>query len=422
MTNNRDVVIAGETADSLLEIVRQFGTPTYAFDVRSMRQQAELLQTHLPSDVQILYSLKSNASLGICDLLRDCGVGADVSSAGELATAVEAGFPSSDIFVAGPFKADETIQQLSELPDAIISVDSPSELQALAKSGLSNSVVLRLRPDFGSCAVVVAGSECRFGFTDDDLQQLRHQIKSVPLDVIGFHVYAGSQVLCADELNQHLRRSLELSLRAADTLQIQPELYNLGGGFGIPYGPDDQSLDLDQVGDELAALVQQAAPARVVLELGRFLVAKSGWYLTSVLGHQTHQGRSAVVVDGGTHQRADMCGLCLRTKAYPPIALGKQRTNLQPTDVLGNLSLPADVMSEARNLPPLAPGDILAFSNAGAYGVWSSPAIFHACTLPAEVAFDGLTIDVMRARQPASSILNDQRHIMIHKPAEPTSH
>ena len=158
--------------------------------------------------MQILYSLKSNASLGICDLLRDCGVGADVSSAGELATAVEAGFPSSDIFVAGPFKADETIQQLSELPDAIISVDSPSELQALAKSGLSNSVVLRLRPDFGSCAVVVAGSECRFGFTDDDLQHLRHQIKSVQLDVIGFHVYAGSQVLSADELNQHLRASV----------------------------------------------------------------------------------------------------------------------------------------------------------------------------------------------------------------------
>jgi diaminopimelate decarboxylase len=357
------------------------------------------------------------------DRLRcwNCGLGADVSSAGELATAVEAGFPPGQIFVAGPFKTAETLQQLSELPDAIVSVDSLSELRALSESGLNNSCVLRLRPDFGSCAVVVAGSECRFGFTEDDLAHLRRELSKLTLNVIGFHVFAGSQLLCADKLNEHLRRSLELAIRAAETLQLQPQLFNLGGGFGIPYGPEDQPLDLAKVGRELAQLVDRVAPADIVLELGRFLVAKSGWYLTSVLGHQTHQGRRAVVVDGGTHQRADMCGLCLRTKAYAPIALGKNVIASQPTDVLGNLSLPADVMSEARHLPELAPGDVLAFPNAGAYGVWSSPAIFHASPLPAEVAFDGASIEIMRARQPASSILNDQRHVVVHKSA-PSPH
>ena len=84
MTNDRHLVIADETKDALLEIVRQIGTPTYAFDVRSMRQQAELLRSHLPPEIQILYSLKSNASLGVCDVLRDCGVGADVSKCGRV--------------------------------------------------------------------------------------------------------------------------------------------------------------------------------------------------------------------------------------------------------------------------------------------------------------------------------------------------
>ena len=202
-------------------------------------------------------------------------------------------------------------------------------------------------------------------------------------------VQISSTSICVNRLN--LRFVWQIHCRSSRNFTTWEE------GFGIPYGPEDQTLDLAKVGDELGTLVERAAPARVVLELGRFLVAKAGWYLTSVLGHQTHQGRNAVVVDGGSHQRADMCGLCLRTKAYPPIALGKLSNDLHSTDVLGNLSLPSDVMSEARHLPDLAPGDVLAFPNArGLRRFGLQPAIFHACPLPAEVAFDGTNIGVMR--------------------------
>lgn len=151
----------------LLEIVRRYGTPTYAFDIRRLRGQVAKLRTRLPSAVEILYSLKANASLGICDVLRGCGIGADVASAGELVTAVEAGFSPDRIFVAGPFKLPETLAQLRELPTSVISVDSPSELQMLAEHRLPNPIVLRLRPDFGSQAVVAAGHDSRFGFVGE---------------------------------------------------------------------------------------------------------------------------------------------------------------------------------------------------------------------------------------------------------------
>ncbi len=399
-------------ARKLLEIVRRYGTPTYAFDVQRMRAQVEKLRRHLPTEVEILYSLKANASLGICEVFQQCGIGADVASAGELATAVEAGFVSDRIFVAGPFKLPETISQLRELPDAVVSIDSPSELEWLVEKQLNNRVVLRLRPDFDSCAVVRAGSECRFGFANDQLLRCRDHLDSSGIDVIGFHVFAGSQVLKADQVAIHLRRALDLSLRAADMLGIAPELLNLGGGFGIPYGPADEQLDLSRVGDELDKLVARAAPARIVLELGRYLVAEAGWYITSVVGHQSIQGRPAVVVDGGTHQRADLCGLCLRTKSFPPSVLNGRTAPLRPTDVLGCLSLPADVMAEASLLPELSRGDVLAFPNAGAYGIWSSPAIFHGSPLPAEVAFDGGVFRLMRERKSAHSILDGQLHVV----------
>lgn len=407
------------TLQTLLEIARRYGTPTYAFDLSRLRAQVLKLQRHLPAEVEILYSLKANASLGICDVFAECGIGADVASAGELATAVAAGFDPKRIFVAGPYKLPETIAHLRESPEAVVSIDSPSELRALVDQNIRNRLVLRLRPDFGSLAVVSAGHESRFGFTVADLPACRNLLNASAGGVIGFHVFAGSQVLQAENVVEHLRGAYQLSLRAAETLGIVPSLLNLGGGFGIPYGPHDRELNLQPIGEALARILQDChrlrgptePPTRLVLELGRYLVAQAGWYLTSVVGHQSHQGRTAVVVDGGTHQRADMCGLCLRSKARPPLVLDAAASSQTPTDVWGCLSLPADVLVEASPLPPLSPGNVLAFPNAGAYGLWSSPALFHGSPLPAEVGFEESKIQVMRERQSARSILQDQRHV-----------
>jgi hypothetical protein len=88
-------------------------------------------------------------------------------------------------------------------------------------------------------------------------------------------------------------------------------------------------------------------------------------------------------------------------------------SQLTPTNVLGCLSLPADVLAEASPLPPLSPGNVLAFADAGAYGLWSSPALFHGSPLPAEVAFDNSSIQLMRQRQPAHSILENQHHVVM---------
>ncbi len=407
------------TARTLLEIARRHGTPTYAFDLRRLRGQVDKLRACLPGDVELLYSLKANASLGVCDVFADSGIGADVASAGELATALAAGFPPARIFVAGPYKQAETLAQLRELPEVVVSVDSPSELEMLARELPVNPKVLRLRPDFGSSAVVAAGSDSRFGLTQDDLPRCRELCRSNNVAVVGFHVFAGSQVLDAEGVVAHLRGALELSMRSADSLGISPDLLNLGGGFGIPYAPGEEELDLMRVGDELATMVDRVAPARLVIELGRYLVAQAGWYLSTVLGRQTHRGRPAVVVDGGTHQRADLCGLCWRSTAHPPTALGVTSSPLAATDVLGCLSLPDDVLAEAVRLPRLSRGDVLAFANAGAYGLWSSPAMFHGSPLPAEVAFDGNTVQVMRERGSAASILKDQRHVVVEKGGNP---
>jgi diaminopimelate decarboxylase len=393
--------------EALREIARRYGTPAYAYDLRRVRAQAARLRDHLPPSVEVLYSLKANASLGLCGVLAGCGLGADVASPGELLTASAAGFPPERIFLTGPDKSPAVLAALAAAPGVTLSLDSVSELRLFAEQGRRYRAVLRLRPDFCSHAGCAAGPDSRFGLTADDLPRCREFLDAPGVEVIGFHVFAGSQVLPLEAIAHHFESGLDQALRAAGSLGVAPQVIDIGGGFGVPYAPEDRELDLAAVGQLFRSLVARAAPARLVVELGRYLVAQAGWYLTAVIGEQTHHGRRAVVVDGGTHQRGDLCGLGLRRRAFAPVPLAAEGPPA-PTDVLGCLSLPGDVLIEAAALPPLARGDVLAFPNAGAYGLCASPCLFHGQSLPAEVAFDGPRLHLLRARRPPESVLDGQ--------------
>jgi diaminopimelate decarboxylase len=395
----------------LLEIARYYGTPTYAYDLDRLRSQIARLRSNLPAGIDVLYSLKANASLGLCSFIASCGLGADVASAGELLTALEAGFARERIFVSGPDISPGMLGQLRSVPEVILSIDSLSAVRTLAAQDRPHRALLRLRPNFRSFAACAAGPDSRFGLLMEDLPRCREYLAAGGTQLAGFHIFSGSQVLDAAGIIHHLRGALEQSLRAADVLGLAPELINLGGGFGIPYGPGDAELDLAAIGEALRSLVSRAAPAQLLLELGRFVVAQAGWYITTVIAHQSHEGRQAVVVDGGTHQRGDLCGLGLRRKAVAPVVLHAGASTTVATDVLGCLSLPADVLAEASPLPPLALGDVLAFPNAGAYGLTASPLVFHGHPAPAEVAFAGTSVEPIRVRQPARSILEGQNRL-----------
>ncbi len=392
----------------LRQIVRRYGTPTYAYDLARIRDQYARLRAHLPATVGVHYSLKANPSLGLCGAMARLGLGADIASAGELAIALAAGFAPERLLVTGPDRSPAVLDGLRSVPEAVVSVDSPSELRLLAGRDFPQRALLRLRPDFCSHATCSAGPDSRFGLTAADVPRCRPYLTAPGVRVVGCHVFAGSQVLSADGIIDHLRGGLDLALRTADALDVVPEIIDLGGGFGVPYGPRDEALDLARVGAALHDLAARAAPARLVLELGRYLVAPAGWYLTAVLAEQTYLGRKAVVVDGGSHQRGDLCGVGLRRTASAPSVLDPRDGPAAPTDVLGCLSLPADVLLEAAPLPPLERGDVLAFPNAGAYGLGASPWSFHAHPAPAEVAFDGEWAQPLRLRRPPSSVLDDQ--------------
>jgi diaminopimelate decarboxylase len=393
------------TDEMLAAIAQHHGSPAYAYDLTRLDRQVSRLQDALPASVQLLYSVKANPSLA--PFLSGRGIGADVSSAHELDAALRARFAPASVCVSGPYKPAEMLRTLRTVPEAWVSVDSIAELRALHEAGQPNPLLLRLRPRSPAAAGLSVAFASRFGVDLADVAKHRQLVRAA--NVRGLHVFAASQILDARAIASYLGSALDLCLEAADLLGLAPELLNLGGGFGVPYGADDDELDIHHVGRALAQVVDRAGPARVVLELGRYLVAEAGWYLTSVVGPQTRNGRPAVVVDGGVHHRFDLCGLALGACARAPIVVGRdaQARNAGPgalraTDVLGCLCLPSDVLAENVRLPPLDTGDVLAFPNAGAYGLTAAPLAFLSHAWPAEVVFDEASVTVLeRHARPA---------------------
>jgi diaminopimelate decarboxylase len=158
---------------TLREIVCRHGTPTYAYDLRRIRTQVDRLRVSLPRKVELFYSLKANPSLGLCGFLADCDLGADAASASELVTAREAGFASRRLLVTGPDRSPALLAELRCVPEAILSIDSLSEMQQLAGLRLPHRALLRLRPDFPCQAACTAGPDSRFGLLFDELERCR---------------------------------------------------------------------------------------------------------------------------------------------------------------------------------------------------------------------------------------------------------
>jgi diaminopimelate decarboxylase len=378
-------------ADALAEAAIRYGTPAYVYDLGCIRRRTERLIRALPAETGIRYSVKANPAPAVCRVIAEAGLDAEVSSAGELAVALEAGFRPDQLLVSGPYKEPGLLGRLAARPGMLISVDSLSELDQLtaqrARLRPASGIVLRLRPDYPAAGEMPGGPHDRFGIPVHQLASGAARLRD-GLPCLGFHVFGGSQILDRALAARNLGDAYDLTVRAARLLGVTPRLANLGGGFGVPYHESGVELDLAPAAAALGAMMAAGPGTRLVLELGRYLVAPAGWYLTRVAHEQTLGGQPAVVVDGGIHHRPDLCGLNLAQRCAPPVLLGRPAGATRPTAVLGCLCLPGDILADGAMLPPLRTGDVLAFPTAGAYGLTAAPSAFLGHRLPAEISLD----------------------------------
>ena len=367
-------------------------TPFYAYDRALLRQRVQLLRQALPPGIQLHYAMKANPLPAVVAFMAGLVDGVDVASAGELQVALNAGADPAEISFAGPGKRDIELRQ-SVAAGVLVNVESLRELPVLAQASqdlaLPARVALRVNPDYelkGS-GMKMGGGAKQFGVDVDVVPQALAQMAHLGLQFEGFHLFAGSQNLRADAICEAQRKGYALALRLASEapsrLTEQMKFLNLGGGFGIPYFPGEQPLQLGPIGDTLAQIQQQARAelphTRIVIELGRYLVGEAGVYVTRVVDKKVSRGQVFLVTDGGLNHHLSASGNFGQVvrKNYP-VTIGNRASAAQRevASVVGPLCTPLDLLADRMDLPQAEIGDLVVVFQSGAYGASASPQAF----------------------------------------------
>jgi diaminopimelate decarboxylase len=372
-------------------------TPFFAYDRALLTARVELLRSTLPTQINLSYAVKANPMPAVVQHLAGLVDSFDVASALEMRTALDTPMRADKVSFAGPGKTEAEITQ-AVASGVTIEMESATEavriVQAGNRLGTRPRVAVRVNPDFQTrgSGMRMGGGPQQFGVDAEKVPSLLAYLAAEDVDFLGFHVFAGSQNLNANILCEAQRKTVQLILALAD--KSPPIRYlNLGGGFGIPYFDADQPLDLSAIGANLSQLLEcTIAPnlpdARVVIELGRYIVGECGVYVTRVLDRKESRGRKYLVVDGGLHHQLAASGNFGQViRRNYPIAIGNRLTEQvdEPVTVVGCLCTPLDLLGDNVGLPHAEIGDLIVLFQAGAYGLTASPTAFLGHPPPIEV-------------------------------------
>lgn len=392
---DNQLLVGGIALQRLADRVGQ--TPFYAYDRQLIKLRVSELRASLPKAIKLHYAMKANPMPALVGFMVGLIEGIDVASGGELKVALDAGADPAEISFAGPGKRRGELAQ-AVTAGVLINIESFREVKELAlisaELGLPARVAVRVNPDFelkGS-GMKMGGGPKQFGVDAEQVPELLAEIGQSGLIFEGFHLFAGSQNLRADSICEAQQKSYELALRLAADAPAPVRFLNLGGGFGIPYFPGEQRLDLAPIGENLDYLTQRATKempdAKLVIELGRYLVGEAGIYVTRVVDRKISRGQTFLVVDGGLNHHLSASGNFGQVirKNYP-LAIGNRMDCKERiiASVVGPLCTPLDILGDRMELADAYPNDLVVVFQSGAYGASASPHGFLGHPSPIEV-------------------------------------
>jgi diaminopimelate decarboxylase len=371
-------------------------TPFYAYDREKITERVALLRRHLPAEIHLHYAMKANPMPAVVQHMASLVDGLDVASLAEMRVALDTPMAPGLISFAGPGKRDEELS-CAIAAGIVLNMESEHEMERISRlgdlQGIRPKVAVRVNPDFElkSSSMKMGGGPKQFGVDAERVPAMLARIGKLGLDFEGFHIFSGSQNLKVAAIQEAHEKTLQLGMALAEHAPGPVRLLNIGGGFGIPYFPGDQALDLVPVGDNLARLMQEVKErlpeARVVIELGRYLVAEAGIYVCRVLERKESRGQIFLITDGGLHHHLAASGNFGQViRKNFPVAVGNRlKGNERETvSVVGPLCTPLDLLADRMEMARAEDGDLIVVFQSGAYGLTASPTAFLSHPAPAE--------------------------------------
>jgi len=390
-----ELLINGERLSLLVERVGR--TPFYVYDRAALSARVAALRAALPPRIKLHYAIKANPMPAVVAHMRPLVDGFDVASHREMLTALDSGMPAREISFAGPAKQDVELRA-AVAAGICVNCESETELARIVAHGealgVAPRVALRVNPDFelkGS-GMKMAGSPRQFGIDVARVPALLRSMVERGIPCAGLHIFCGSQNLKPESIIEANALTLQLAARLADESGIAFPQVNIGGGYGIPYFPGEQDLDLASVGSALSDSLTRYAgtlpTTEFVVELGRYLVGEAGYYVMRVTDIKDSQGQTFVMVDGGLHHHlanSGNFGQVLR-KNYPVLLGNRMGEDTTTTvSIVGPLCTPLDIVADRISIPAPALNDLVVVLQSGAYGYTASPHLFLSHPLPNEI-------------------------------------
>lgn len=394
-----------------------YGTPYFLYDTDEIARRIELVRESLGRLVEVYYAVKANPNLELLRALRSTADGLDISSAGELEQASLAGYDMAKISFAGPAKTRNELTASIQRGVGCISIESARELgdciEISRQAGRKANIVVRVNPQFlnRSYGMKMSGRAAQFGIDEEDLDALFAQVlaNTGNLEFRGIHIYAGSQCFESAGVIAGVNNCLSIVRQIEGRTGLTCKVVNLGGGFGVSHTEEGRELDLKAVAQDLVPILREFhagsnVQRRIIFELGRFLTADAGIYVTRVISSKESRGKTFFMVDGGLHHHlaaAGSFGAAFRAN-FLLWNLSRPDALRIKCSIAGPSCNPTDLLGIDVELPRPEIGDLIAVLKSGSYGFTASPLLFLGRQTPAElIRYHG---EVILGRRPMTIV------------------
>jgi diaminopimelate decarboxylase len=390
--------------EPLRDLADEYGTPLYVQDVARVRENAARLREAFP-DADVAYAVKANTTRAVLSALERTGVDAECAAAGEVQRSLDAGFPPERIRYTAVNPPDVDLDHVCSLDgvdEMTITVGARDTLDRVAERGFEGPLCVRVNPGVGAGhhAKVSTGAEPKFGVPYDRAADLCREAVDRGFDLVGVHAHAGSGI-SGEDLSAHRQLVARMGELTREIADLDPEFVAVGGGFGVPYRPEEEPLDLHRVAEATREAIGET-DARLAIEPGRYVVADAGVLLTTVNTVKPTPETTVVGIDAGmtTLLRPAMYDAHHEVRSLEP---DLPRKDPVACELSGPVCETADVLGRDRTLPDPTRGDLLAIGNAAAYG-YEMSSTYNSRPRPAVVTLDGTHVSLSVERESLANL------------------
>ncbi|NUE97617.1 diaminopimelate decarboxylase [Lactobacillus melliventris] len=409
-----------------LELAKKFGTPLVVYDVQKIKRQFQTFQAAFEKeqvDYAISYASKAFATIAIYQIINKLGGHIDVVSGGELYTALKAGFPAAQISFHGNNKTPDELLMAVQNHVGVIILDNFTEIKLLKRvlkqTNTHVQVMLRVTPGISAHTHEydqTGQEDSKFGFDirSGQAEQAFLQVRAdAQMELIGLHAHIGSQILATEGFKLEVEKLMKLVNNWKQKYDYQPQVLNLGGGFGIRYTKQDNPVTAHTFVGQIVQTVKKCVQEdhlkmpTIWIEPGRSIVGEAGYNLYTVGSRKDVPGLLPyVAVDGGM---GDNIRPALYKAEYEALLAENPQAKPEETVKLaGRYCESGDIIINKLALPKSKPGDVIAVLATGAYG-YSMASNYNRVPRPAVVFAENGQVQEVVTRETYADLVSHDR-------------